>query len=164
VGTLMRSAGGRSVSAVGVQDPLAGAGHRRSGHERTDRLRMPGGDRAADAAADVVADQHRAVEPELVDQPEHARRLGIGGVGLRGRPVVAVGLSEAAQVGHHDVGVGSEQRDDIAVVGARPRPAVQQDDGRAGARAVVGETEPVDRGAVPHQAGWPASWGVPSRT
>ena len=115
---------------LGVQDPLTGAGHRRSGHERADRVWVRRRDRASDAAADVVADHHRAVEPELVDQPEHARGLGVGGVRLLRGPVVAVGLAEAAQVGHDDVGVRRSSGDDVGVVGAPARPAVQQDHGR----------------------------------
>jgi hypothetical protein len=91
------------------------------------------------------------VEPELVDQPEDAARLGGRGV-LAGRirPVL-VGLAEAPQVGHHHVGAG-QQRHDLAVVGPVPRPAVQQHHGRALPGSLVGQPEPVDRCLLAHPA------------
>jgi hypothetical protein len=135
---------------VRAQDPLADAGHRRGEHQRADRVGARRRDHAGDAAPDVVAHDHRAVEAELVDQAEHARRLRLGAVGLPRRAVVAVGLAEAAQVRHDDVGMGLEPRDDVAVVGAVARPAVQQDGGHAVPVAVVGEAEAVDRRAARH--------------
>ena len=138
---------------VGVQDALAGAGHRRGEDERADRLGARRGDRPRHAAADVVADDHRAVEAQLVDQAEHARRLRLGAVGLFRRAVVAVGLAEAAQVGHDDVGAVLEQRHDVAVVAAVPGPAVEEHGGGTGSGAVVGEAEAVDRRAAGHQTG-----------
>src|SRR4051812_10716627 len=74
---------------------------------------------------------------------------GGGGAGRR-RAVVAVRAAEAAQVGHDDVGAVAQQRRDLALVRARARPAVQEDDRRAGAGAVVLEAEPVDGPTARH--------------
>src|SRR3954453_16120384 len=66
-----------------------------------------------------------------------------GGGRVGGPAVVAVRAAEAAQVGHDDVGAVAQQRRDLALVRARARPAVQEDDRRAGAGAVVLPAEPV---------------------
>ena len=64
---------------------------------------------------------------------------------------VAVRAAEAAQVGHDDVGLAGEQVGDVALVVARARPPVQEDDRGAGAGAVVLEGEAVDGPAAGHR-------------
>jgi hypothetical protein len=87
---------------VRAQDAVADSGQRRRQHQRADRVRTLPRDRLRNAAADVVAHEDRPIEAQLVDQGEDARGLSVGEVGRR-RSVVAVGLAEAAQVGHHHV-------------------------------------------------------------
>ena len=63
---------------------------------------------------------------------------------------MAIGRAEAAQVGHDEVGLACQPSGHLAVVAPRSRPAVQGDDRRAAARAVVGEPEAVDRSPARH--------------
>jgi hypothetical protein len=64
---------------------------------------------------------------------------------------MAVRAAEAAEIRHDDVGLVREQRRDVALVVARPRPPVEQHDGRARARAVVLQGEAVDGPAAGHR-------------
>ena len=65
---------------------------------------------------------------------------------------VLIGLAEAPQVGHDHLGRRCHQGRGLPVVGAVPRPAVQQQDRRlpGGPGTVVGQPEPVDLGVLAH--------------
>ena len=143
--------------ALRREDAVADAGERRREDQRADGVGPLAGHELGHAAADVVADAPPAVEAELVDQADDGGRLLRRAVGLGGRPVVGVGLAEAAQVRHDDVGDLREPGHDRRVVRARARPAVEQHDGSARARAVVGEREAVDGSAARHSTGRPGS-------
>jgi hypothetical protein len=93
---------------LAAQDALADPGQRRRQDHPVHRMWRRRGDRARDAAADVVAHEHRLLKAQLADQAQDARRLGLGRVRLLGRAVMAVRLPEAAQVRDHDVGVVGE--------------------------------------------------------
>ena len=137
---------------VRAEDALPGARQRRRDDQRAHHLRRVARDRLRDPAADVVAGDHRRVEPELLDQADHTARLRHRRVGLGRRLRVLVGLPEAAQVGYDHGGGVREQRNDIRVVGAVARPPVKQQDRRPGARPFVAEPEAVDRCGAGHGA------------
>ena len=127
------------------QHAIAGARERRGEDQPAHALRCGPGDGLRDAAADVVAREHGAVDPEVVHEADDAARLCRRGVADGRLHRVFVGLPEPAQVRHDDVRLAGQQRRQRAVVGARPRPAVQQQHQRPVARAVVGQEEAVDR-------------------
>jgi hypothetical protein len=103
----------------------AEARERRRQRERRDPVRRSPRDGLGDPAAHVVAVQQHAVEPELLDEAEHARGLGVRAVGGRGLRVVAVGSAEAPQVGHDDVELAVQQCEGAVLVPPAARPAVQ---------------------------------------
>jgi hypothetical protein len=127
------------------------AGQRRTDHERPRPFGKNTGDGLGGTAADVIAGQYRAAQPQLVDQACDAARLRGGRVGIGGRPVMLVRLAEAAQVRRDHLGRGGQPGDDVAEVGAVAGPAVQQDDRRARASPVVGQPEPVNLSAAWHR-------------
>jgi len=135
-----------------AEDAVTDTGQRRGDHQGPDQVGPGRGEALGDAAADVVAGDHRPFEPQFLDERGHA-------AGLRGRAVLARRISlmlirfpEPAQVGRDDLGRGRHQGRDLLVVGAVPRPAVQQHGRRAAAVPVVGEAESVNRGDLAHAA------------
>ena len=103
-----------------AEDPLARARDGRRDHQPGHALRMVGRDPLGDAAADVIAADQHAVEPQLVEQRDDARRLPRSGVGRVRRLRRSLRLPEAAQVGDDHVGVGERGGDRIVVVPPRP--------------------------------------------
>ena len=136
---------------LGLQHPPAAAGQRRGDHQGPHPLGGGRGGGLGDPAADVVAGQHRVGQAELVDQPEHAPGLGGRRVGLGRRGRVLVGGAEAAQVGNDHLGVAGQQGRQGRMIGPVAGPAVQQHHRVAGAGAVVGQGEAVDRGRAGHR-------------
>jgi hypothetical protein len=137
---------------VGREDAGADAGERRGEHDGLRGAGVAAGDCLSDAAADVVADQDHVAEAELGHESADARRLSVGGVGGGPDVEVAIGISEAPEVRNDDVGAGVlEAAADLGVVRGTAGPAVQEDDGRTAAVALVGEAEPVDGRASGHE-------------
>ncbi len=60
---------------VRAEDPAADAGHRGRDHQRPDQVGTLRGEGLGDAAADVVADDHRPGKPQFPDEPGHAAGL-----------------------------------------------------------------------------------------
>ena len=56
-----------------------------------------------------------------------------------------VGVPEAAEVGHDDLGGAGQERHQVSIVGPIAGPTVQEDDGRPGADPIIGEPKTIDR-------------------
>jgi hypothetical protein len=115
---------------LGAEHALAGARQRRRERQRAHRVRRVTCDRLRDPAADVVAGDQRPLEPQLVDQAEHTACLRDRRVRVARGLGVLVGLPEATEMRHHDVGAIGQQRHHRLVVAAVARPAVQEHHGR----------------------------------
>ena len=133
-----------------AQHPLAGPGHRRGEHQRLHQVGLHACHALGDAAADVVARQHRVRQAQLVDEAHDAGGLRRGAVEVPHVDRVLVRAAESAQIGDDDVGVVAEQWDHSPVVVAVTGPAVQQHHGRStgAAESVERQPETVHRGAA----------------
>ena len=127
------------------QHPLARAGERRRDDERTHQIRPRPGDGLGDEASDVVSRDHGGTQPQLFDQPDDAPGLCRPRIGFLRLVDVLVGVPEAAEVGHDDLGGAGQERHQIPIIGSIAGPTVQEDDGRAGADPIIGEPETIDR-------------------
>ena len=138
-----------------AEDAVTDTGQRGRDHQGPDQVGPGRGESLGDAAADVVAGDHRPFEPQFLDERRHAAGLRVRAVLARRISLMLVRFPEPAQVGRDHLGRGRYQRRDLLVVGAVPRPAVQQHGRRAAAGPVVGEAESVNRGDLAHVASIP---------
>ena len=98
-------------------------------HEALGRLRLPRGEGPGHRAAPVVADDDRALPPEVADEPQHVGRQQLELVA--GHAFRLVALTVAAQVRRDDLEALGQGRD-LAPPGVPElREAVQQHDERA---------------------------------
>jgi hypothetical protein len=135
------------------EDPVSDPRQRRRDDQGPDQIGPVPGDGLGDPAADVIAGDDRPSQRQLIDQPDDAAGLSRGVVLASRIRLVLVGLAEPPQVRHDDVGGRRHERDDLAVVGPVPRPAVQQQ--HRGSRpnspgSLVGQPESVDRCFLTH--------------
>ena len=166
-------AGGTAGTGTPARRPRWGSGRRcrapGADHQRTDQVGTIRGEGLGDAAADVVARDHRPGQPQLPDERGHAAGLRRGAVlgGRVGRGLV--GFAEPAQVRRDDLGIAGEQRHDLPVIAPATGPAVQQDHGGTTTGPVVSEAETIDRGDLAHAASIPSpenrfQWPAPAVT
>ena len=94
-------------------------------HEARDALRMIDGHDEGDAAARVVADEVRALDAEMIHQPDDH-----GGLSEQGavEEVAPVGIAVAEEIRRDDPGRLGEQRYHLIVEKRPGRNSVQQDD------------------------------------